>query len=72
MTWRKKQSYPLTHDIEKLKSQIGSERATGGGVGPEDWVGAYDEALDNIAWRYDTRLIIHIANAPAFGSELCR
>ena len=63
--------YQLTNDVEKLKSQIGSERATGGGDGPEDWVGAYDQALDNIAWRNGTRLIIHIADAPAHGSEWC-
>ena len=54
-----------------MKSQISLESATGVGDGPEDWVGAYDEALDNIAWRYDTRLIIHIADAPAHGSEWC-
>ena len=53
-----------------MKRQISSERARSGG-GPEDWVGAYDKALDNIAWRYGTRLIIHIADAPAHGSEWC-
>ena len=53
-----------------MKRQISSERARSGG-GPEDWVGAYDKALDNIAWRYGTRLIIHIAAAPAHRSEWC-
>ena len=61
----------MTNDIEKLKSQIGSKRAKGIGDNPEDWVGAYDQALDNIAWRNGTRLIIHIADAPAHGSEWC-
>ena len=28
-------------------------------------------ALDNIAWRNGTRLIIHIADAPAHGSKWC-
>ena len=67
----KNHRYPLTDDIERLKSQIGSESASGGGDDPEDWVGAYDEALDNIAWRNGTRLIIHIADAPAHGSDWC-
>jgi len=50
---------------------LASERASGGGDGPEDWVGVYDMALNNIAWRNGTRLIIHIADAPAHGSEWC-
>lgn len=54
-----------------LKSELSSERASGGGDGPEDWVGGYEMALDNIAWRSGTRLIIHIADAPAHGSEWC-
>ena len=28
-------------------------------------------ALNNIAWRNGTRLIIHIADAPAHGSQWC-
>ena len=65
----KNHTYSLKSDVNKLKSEIASERATGGGDGPEDWVGAYDMALDNIAWRNGTRLIIHIADAPAHGSQ---
>lgn len=49
-----------------MKNKIGTVRATGGGDGPEDWVGAYKRAL-NINWRKGTRLIIHIADAPAHG-----
>jgi hypothetical protein len=64
-------TYALTNDVNILKSQLASESATGGGDGPEDWVGAYDMACDNIAWRNGTRLIIHIADAPAHGSEWC-
>ena len=55
--------YQLTNDIEKLKSQIGSKRAKGIGDNPEDGIGAYDQALDNIAQKW-SRLIIHIADAP--------
>jgi hypothetical protein len=67
----KNHTYSLKSDVKKLESEIGSESATGGGDGPEDWVGAYDMSLDNIAWRNGTRLIIHIADAPADGSEWC-
>ena len=67
----KNHTYSLKSDVDKLKSEIASESATGGGDGPEDWVGAYDMALDNIAWRNGTRLIIHIADAPAHGSQWC-
>ena len=68
MQRRKNKTYPLTSDVERLKRELGSERASGGGDTPEDWVGAYDMALNNIAWRNGTRLIIHIADAPAHGS----
>ncbi len=67
----KNHTYSLKSDVNALKSEIGSETATGGGDGPEDWVGGFDMALDNIAWRSGTRLIIHIADAPAHGSEWC-
>ena len=63
--------YSLKSDVNLLKEEISQEVAQGGGDGPEDWVGGYDMALDNIAWRNGTRLIIHIADAPAHGSEWC-
>ena len=50
-------TYSLKSDANTLKSELSSERAKGGGDGPEDWVGAYDIALDNIAWRNGIRLI---------------
>ena len=64
-------TYSLKSDVNILKSELSIEKADGGGDGPEDWVGAYDMALNNIAWRNGTRLIIHIADAPAHGSEWC-
>lgn len=72
MPRRKNHTYQLKKDVNKLKTELGSETATGGGDGPEDWVGAYECACDNIAWRNGTRLIIHIADAPAHGSEWCK
>jgi hypothetical protein len=67
----KNHTYSLKANVNDLKTELASERATGGGDGPEDWVGGYDMALNNIAWRNGTRLIIHIADAPAHGSEWC-
>ena len=67
----KNNTYSLKNDVNKLKSELASESAKGGGDTPEDWVGAYDMALNNIAWRNGTRLIIHIADAPAHGSQWC-
>ena len=67
----KNHTYSLKNDVNALKSELGSESASGGGDGPEDWVGGFEMALDNIAWRKGTRLIIHIADAPAHGSEWC-
>lgn len=67
----KNHTYALKKEVNILKSELSSERASGGGDGPEDWVGGYEMALDNIAWRSGTRLIIHIADAPAHGSEWC-
>ena len=64
-------TYALKSDVEALKRELASESASGGGDGPEDWVGGFDMALDNIAWRSGTRLIIHIADAPAHGSQWC-
>ena len=41
----------------------------GGGDIPEDWVGGYDLALKKLSWRSGNRLIIHIADAGAHGTE---
>jgi hypothetical protein len=64
------QTFLLTNNIERLQSQIGSVSANGGGGdGPEDWVGAYRIAINNINWRNGYRLIIHMADAPAHGAR---
>ena len=68
----KNHTYSLKKDVNRLRIELSSERATGGGDTPEDWVGGYDMALNNMAWRNGTRLIIHIADAPAHGSKWCK
>ena len=67
----KNKAYSLKSDVNLLRNEISKECAKGGGDNPEDWVGGYDMALNNMAWRNGTRLIIHIADAPAHGSEWC-
>ena len=61
----------LTNNMINLQYRIGLINAYGGGDEPEDWVGAYNLAINNIAWRRGTKLIIHIADAPAHGSMYC-
>ena len=61
--------FPLTDNMETLRSQISTVRAYGGGDGPEDWVEGYKLATNNIAWREGTKLIIHIADDGAHGTE---
>ncbi|KAH0788413.1 Glutenin, high molecular weight subunit [Histomonas meleagridis] len=61
------QYFNLSYDVVGLQRQIGTVKADGGGDGPEDWVGAYTIALNNIRWRDGIKLIIHIADAPAHG-----
>jgi hypothetical protein len=65
------QTFLLTNRPENLQSQIGGVSASGGGDGPEDWVGAYDRALNDMSWREGQKLIIHLADAPAHGREFC-
>jgi hypothetical protein len=59
----------LTDNIDSFKSFISTMVATGGGDTPEDWVGAYNIALNNISWRKGVKCIIHIADAGAHGTK---
>ena len=54
--------FPLTDNMENLRSQIETVKATGE---EEDWVAGYKLATNNIAWREGTKLVIHIADAGA-------
>jgi heat shock protein 5 len=63
-------SFDLTKDVSKLKSQMATQKPYGGGDGPEDWVGCYQIALNQISWDSgSSKAIIHIADAPAHGDE---
>jgi hypothetical protein len=63
--------HQLNADIDTLVSFFSAIRPTGGGDGPEDWVGAYCLVLDAIKWRDGPKTIIHIADAPAHGELYC-
>lgn len=59
-----------TSNISSLVSFMNPQRPDGGGDGPEDWVGAYRILLNTINWRPGaSRALIHIADAPAHGSD---
>lgn len=55
--------------METLKNNISTVKAYGGGDTPEDWVWGYKTAVENVGWREGTKLIIHIADAGAHGTE---
>ena len=61
--------FNLTDNIENLKTKIMPIREYGGGDTPEDWVWGYKTAVENVGWREGTKLIIHIADAGAHGTE---
>ena len=63
--------FDLTNDMEKLKINFSSIKAEGGGDNEEDWVGAFEKVLNSINWKDGTKLIIHIADAPAHTCEFC-
>ena len=65
----KDEYFQLTDDMKELEKNIGTVKAYGGGDGPEDWVGGYEIALNNMKWRNGIQLIIHIADAGAHGTE---
>ena len=61
--------FDLTNDILELKNNFRNIKADGGGDQPEDWVGAYEKAINSINWKDGTKLIIHIADAGAHTKE---
>ena len=61
--------FDLTNNITELKNNFKNIKAEGGGDDPEDWVGAYEKAINSINWKDGTKLIIHIADASAHTKE---
>ena len=63
--------FDLTNNMSELRDDFRNIKATGGGDDPEDWVGAYEKSINSINWKDGTKLIIHIADAPAHTKEFC-
>ena len=63
--------FDLTNDMSRLIDNFKNIKANGGEDEPEDWVGAYERAINSINWKDGTKLIIHIADAPAHTKEFC-
>ncbi|PRP80235.1 hypothetical protein PROFUN_12174 [Planoprotostelium fungivorum] len=55
-------------ELVNLQEQLDECEAIGGGDGPEDVCGGFDQAL-HLDWQSSTRLIIHIADAPCHGRQ---
>ena len=66
------QVYDLNPDAESMTEWLEDVQATGGGDGPEDYVGALECVFNKISWRQESkRAIIWIADAPAHGRRYC-
>ena len=63
------QYHDLTSNVVDLQKAAAGIKAKGGGDEPEDWVGGYNIALNYISWRNGNKLIIHIADAGAHGTD---
>lgn len=59
---------PFGKDVEGLARFISGEIANGGGDAPEDVFGGLDAVL-GLNWEADTRVLIHIGDAPCHGSR---
>jgi len=59
----------LTDNINTFKHFVSTIQAYGGGDTPEDWIGSYNIALNNINWRKGLRCIIHITDSGAHGTK---
>jgi len=61
--------FNLSFDSYSLQRFVSKQSPTGGGDAPEDWVGGYELALNKMSWRTGNKLIIHIADAGAHGTD---
>ena len=67
----KHEIFNLSKNVTDLENFLANVKAYGGGDGPEDWVGGIEKVLNEINWRKGTKLMIHIADAPAHGTNYC-
>lgn len=65
------QVFDFDEDIENLDTFLGDVEPSGGGDGPEDFVGALNAALNDLSWRNGRKIIIWFADGPAHGPRFC-
>ena len=66
--------YNLTDSAEDIGTWLEDIKVSGGGDGPEDFVGAFEKIFNDVQWREganNRRAIIWIADAPAHGCRYC-
>lgn len=64
------QVFDFDEEIEYLAEFLESVKPSGSGDEPGDYVGALNEALNNLSWRDEgIRMIVWIANCPAHGQR---
>ncbi|KAK0726123.1 hypothetical protein B0H67DRAFT_572374 [Lasiosphaeris hirsuta] len=63
------QHLDFTGDADQVRAFIADLRASGGNDLPEDVLGGLRQAL-NLSWTHQSRLIIHITDAPPHGRHL--
>jgi len=64
--------YPLTKDLKEIKNFCDKWEIQSGGDEAEDWAGGYEIALNEMKWRDDKRIIVHICDAPAHGEKFSK
>ena len=57
----------FTNNEEEFKTKLEEVKLQSGGDGAEDWVSGFKLALEELKWGNGTKLIFHIADAPAHG-----
>eukprot|EP01113_Clastostelium_recurvatum_P030308 TRINITY_DN3672_c0_g2_i12.p1 TRINITY_DN3672_c0_g2~~TRINITY_DN3672_c0_g2_i12.p1 ORF type:complete len:465 (+),score=82.22 TRINITY_DN3672_c0_g2_i12:86-1480(+) len=62
-------SLDFTQDYEHFRQFVGSQRAFGGGDGPEDVFGGLHMALSQLRWSHATRILLHLGDYPHHGRE---
>ena len=59
----------FTKDENEFKSKLEGYELQNGDDVAEDWVSGFECALDKLNWKNGTKLIFHIADAPAHGKR---
>jgi hypothetical protein len=64
------QTFNFTNSCNDFRNYINANvKAFGGGDGPEDVLGGLNEAVNKMAWRNTTRVLIHVCDYPPHGNS---